>query len=87
MRPERRTAQVFSRSNSVASAARPDRNLEVPYIKCIRPYVQYLVYIAMLKYVCRSICCILSLLIRSPDIHSVASAARHDLNLEVPCIK
>ena len=53
---------------SAASAARHDLNFEVPYIKYIWPYVHYLVYMAMFRYVCRSKCCILSLLILSPDI-------------------
>ena len=53
---------------SAASPARHDLNLEVPYIKYILPYVQYVVYMAMFKYVCRSMCFILSLFILSPGI-------------------
>ena len=53
---------------SAASPARHDLNLEVPYIKYILPYVQYIVYMAMFKYVCRSMCFILSFFILSPGI-------------------
>ena len=64
---------------SAASAARHDLNLEVPYIKYIRPYVQYLVYLAMFEYVCSCMRCIFSLLILSPDIRLRRTSRENDL--------
>ena len=50
---------------SAASPTRQDLNLEVPYIKYVWPYVQYIVYTAMFKYVCKSMRFTLSPLTRA----------------------